>query len=226
MTYNDLLRAATLCATGSIAEGTFRSLIRDFATHSIDNQFDLLLDRLVGPGQSPSEAQAPRPDRRPSPAVSRTCAYCHGPIVGPNRRRFCSDAHRAQYHTRLRSPYWSGPTIHAERVKGTSITDAQLLADLFPASRTPHHACRPHYDTIEGYTIDKHGLVASPGKFQGEPRWVPHFWALAKDPAEIYINADDLAKFHELQGMYIVRLVEDDQGFVRGELLPEPPPGG
>lgn len=75
--------------------------------------------------------------------------------------------------------------------------------------------------------------VSRPGKFEAEPRWVQHFyeaWLNGEaheddgQTAALYINSTDVQTFPELHGFYEVRLYEDDQGFVYGTLIPEPPP--
>ena len=68
------------------------------------------------------------------------------------------------------------------------------------------------------------GRIANPGKFQGEPRWVPYFYALADDTqfddgsCVVYrafqINANERQRFPELKGVFAVVLAETDDGFV------------
>ena len=74
-------------------------------------------------------------------------------------------------------------------------------------------------------------IVSHPGKFEGEPAWVPYFWDLTMDGGaddvdddngtDIYIftiQEDDIAVFPELAGMSYVEVWETDQGFVCGLL--------
>lgn len=76
--------------------------------------------------------------------------------------------------------------------------------------------------------------ITSPGKFEGEPRYVPHFYQIWQEGGayedrgpycSIYINAEDVQLFPELHGFYEINLHEDANGFVIAqELLREPPP--
>ena len=75
------------------------------------------------------------------------------------------------------------------------------------------------------YTIAD-GRVTSPGKFQGEPRWVPYFYALddelqVEDGACVVCRAFQLTpeerrQFPELKTTFAVVLAETDDGFVTG----------
>jgi hypothetical protein len=69
----------------------------------------------------------------------------------------------------------------------------------------------------------RHGIIKSPGKFEGEPLWVPAFWDVGLDgcPDEdagnvwfFVVTDDDRAQFVELHDVYGVALEESDQGFV------------
>lgn len=70
------------------------------------------------------------------------------------------------------------------------------------------------------------GRIANPGKFEGEPAWVPFFYALEDDDeftdgaAVAYrafqVNAEDRQRFPELKGVFAVVLAETDDGFVTG----------
>jgi len=126
------------------------------------------------------------------------------------------------------------PTL---RDPGCATEPADGPIDLSPAE--------PESETVEGYEI-RDGRVSNPGKFEGEPRWVPAMWAhvldgcsesldyVEGDPSyeRIDLTADDLARFPELaemtdlgNGVRAVVLWEDDSGFVRGADLAdyEPP---
>lgn len=70
------------------------------------------------------------------------------------------------------------------------------------------------------------GRVTRPGKFEGEMLYVPYFWEAVLDGfgsdseddegvVEISVTAEDRAQFRELRGVRVVRLCEDEQGFVR-----------
>ena len=74
---------------------------------------------------------------------------------------------------------------------------------------------------IESYEEE----VSSPGKFEGEPRYVPHFYDhymnggadRYEDDGHILgfdITAEDKALFPELKRRRTVKLVETDSGFI------------
>lgn len=75
-------------------------------------------------------------------------------------------------------------------------------------------------------------MVPGPGKFEGEPTFVPHFYDVMLDgasdvsmfdgdtPVEIFIvDADDVRKFPDLEGTYAVAIWESEQGFVYHQAL-------
>ena len=73
------------------------------------------------------------------------------------------------------------------------------------------------------YTITERLTIANPGKFEGEPRYVPYFWdaflngCADEDDGEIlrfYVSPEDAKEFPELIGCAYVELCENDQGFV------------
>ncbi len=88
-------------------------------------------------------------------------------------------------------------------------------------------------DVEQRYRLE-HGVIRSPGKFEGEPLWVPVFWERALEdgsdedleddgdaefqPVSVFVieNAD-LLEFPELEGIREVRVWEDDQGFVHSD---------
>lgn len=89
--------------------------------------------------------------------------------------------------------------------------------------------------TSTDYPYDPRTLrITSPGKFQGEPRYVPHFYQIWQEGhahedrgpyCSIYISAEDVAAYPELAGFYEINLHEDANGFViQQELVREPPP--
>jgi hypothetical protein len=68
-----------------------------------------------------------------------------------------------------------------------------------------------------------------PGKFEGEPIYAPHYWELTLDsgadeeefddandrPVAVFkLTAEDHGLFPELEGGEILRIYEDEQGFV------------
>jgi hypothetical protein len=62
----------------------------------------------------------------------------------------------------------------------------------------------------ENYHVDEHGLISSPGKFQGEAAYVPHFWMLGLDG-----GADDDIYGYVGSGIaltyFVFRLTDDDR---------------
>lgn len=68
------------------------------------------------------------------------------------------------------------------------------------------------------------GRVTNPGKFQGEPRWVPYFYALEEDQefmdgaCVVYrafqVTPEERRQFPELKTTFAVVLAETDDGFV------------
>lgn len=75
----------------------------------------------------------------------------------------------------------------------------------------------------------EHGLIRDPGKFEGEPIYVPYFWRMALEGAaddegctlKIPIDKQDRKLFPELaKKQRVIRLYEDDQGFVRESARP------
>lgn len=80
-------------------------------------------------------------------------------------------------------------------------------------------------DDIEKDYRVKDGRCTAPGKFEGEPVYVPYFYFLwqmgftdavegAGNKARFHVTPDDKAKFPELDDQPTVLLYEDDQGFV------------
>ena len=72
------------------------------------------------------------------------------------------------------------------------------------------------------------GYIRDPGKFEGEPQYVPYFWERGlwgeadEDDGEAYIfelTAEDRTMFPELEGSTRLRLWASDQGFVYSELI-------
>lgn len=85
---------------------------------------------------------------------------------------------------------------------------------------------------IIGYSLDKNQYVSDPGKFEGEPAYVPYCWQFYLDGFEddtvycgsnhysVYFVDNDLrAKFPDLLGLkdFAVVLWQSDQGFVNSE---------
>jgi hypothetical protein len=73
------------------------------------------------------------------------------------------------------------------------------------------------------YTIDEHGIIRSPGKFEGEQSYVPYFWDIFlnggadRDDGRVLgfdVTAEDKALFPKLRKRRTVKLYERDDGFV------------
>lgn len=75
---------------------------------------------------------------------------------------------------------------------------------------------------IEKEFTVRDGRIVSPGKFEGEPVYAPHFWEALLDGfadedgavAWFDVTDEDRAEFPELQGIDRVSLETDDNGFV------------
>jgi hypothetical protein len=83
------------------------------------------------------------------------------------------------------------------------------------------------YTSAEGYKLSASGIIISPSKFEGEQRYLPHFWDIYMDGGSddevdaddvlvstVEVDRDDVALFPELAGRKVVRFAEDDNGFV------------
>ena len=93
-------------------------------------------------------------------------------------------------------------------------------------------------EVMAQYAVDANGTIVSPGKFEGEPLYAPHFWELALegDGDEVYDNNVgryvsiirvepwDRVEYPELgeDDVNLIQIHEDDQGFVRLEVLEDP----
>jgi hypothetical protein len=78
-------------------------------------------------------------------------------------------------------------------------------------------------EIIKEYAINKHGVITSPGKFEGAMLYTPYFWdaylnGMADDDngsiLTFIVNQDDRNEFPELAEAQKVRLEESEQGFV------------
>ena len=85
---------------------------------------------------------------------------------------------------------------------------------------------------ILSYTLDENHCVSDPGKFEGEPAYVPYFWDFyvsgyedesiycGSDYYSVYfVDNDRRAKFPDLLDLddFAVVLWETEQGFVNSE---------
>jgi hypothetical protein len=78
-------------------------------------------------------------------------------------------------------------------------------------------------DILDQYKVDDRGIIRSPGKFEGEMLYVPHFWDVFlngfadRDDGKVLgfdVTADDKKEFPELKRRRTVKIVEDLNGFV------------
>lgn len=95
-------------------------------------------------------------------------------------------------------------------------------------------------DVLNDYDM-LNGRIVSPGKFEGEPIYVPYFWDMTlsgcapdeefdEDGNHIYschVHAEDHAQFpEELRLVACVYLWEDEQGFVHSQAFTSIPERG
>jgi len=77
----------------------------------------------------------------------------------------------------------------------------------------------------DGYAVDEHGLIRSPGKFQGEPLYVPFFHGQACEGfadrsfgdvsmGETHVDLFEITFGGRLEGCTVLSIEEDSQGFV------------
>lgn len=74
------------------------------------------------------------------------------------------------------------------------------------------------------YKVDERGIIRSPGKFEGEPVYAPHFWSVfleggadEDDGENLYfdVSTGEANEFSDwLADVQRVVLYEDEQGFV------------
>jgi hypothetical protein len=73
------------------------------------------------------------------------------------------------------------------------------------------------------YTVNQNGRITTPGRFEGEMLYVPHFWEVYldgfadRDNGTILgfdVTADDKREFPELGRRRTVKLYQRDDGFV------------
>ena len=93
-------------------------------------------------------------------------------------------------------------------------------------------------DVLALYTVNEHGIIISPGKFEGEMLYVPYLWSAVLEgygedefaddedgeliASYVEITDNDRAEFPELENAVEARLSEDSQGFVWCETRDEP----
>lgn len=90
---------------------------------------------------------------------------------------------------------------------------------------TPSPGSREEF--LQGLTLDN-GRITSPGKFEGELAYVPFYWDRALDgwadeegedgSVSFVVMPDERRMWPEVGSKRVVRLREDDNGFVRESL--------
>ncbi len=74
----------------------------------------------------------------------------------------------------------------------------------------------------DSYKVES-GIIRSPGKFEGEARYVPYFWDVYlngcadRDDGTVLgfdVSKEDKVRFPELKRRRTVKLIERDDGFV------------
>lgn len=88
-------------------------------------------------------------------------------------------------------------------------------------------------DVLNLYTVNEHGIITSPGKFEGEPLYVPYFWDMGINGSYERIEIDetdgkawltyfvyntDIDEFPELHGVSVVYLHGTEQGFISSDI--------
>lgn len=82
------------------------------------------------------------------------------------------------------------------------------------------------------FSVDEYGIIRDPGKFEGEPLYVPVFWESVLDGSAedwyrgeglpttsvIELSDEDRAAWPELGGAAYIALEESNSGFVSSEL--------
>lgn len=78
-------------------------------------------------------------------------------------------------------------------------------------------------EVLELYDVNEHGIITSPGKFEGEMVYCPAFWDASLNgcadvddgPTQKFkLTAEDRAEWPELKGRHWLTLYESEQGFV------------
>lgn len=88
-------------------------------------------------------------------------------------------------------------------------------------------------DYEDRFITNEIGVITNPGKYEGEPLYVPYLWeeyvlhgfeqetiSAGRESVEIVEVTDDIVEeFPELEGVEYVSLAQSNQGFVGGEEL-------
>jgi hypothetical protein len=90
-------------------------------------------------------------------------------------------------------------------------------------------------EVAEGWQVSQHGTISSPGKYEGQPAYVPAFWDVASEAdrgeelpgggywVEFKLSPVDTSDWPELAGRATLRLAELEDGSVyEVDWAPEP----
>lgn len=78
-------------------------------------------------------------------------------------------------------------------------------------------------EVLKQYKVSEQGVITTPGKFEGEMVYVPHFWDVFldggadRDDGKVIgfdVTPEDRKEFPELKGRRTVKLYQRDDGFV------------
>lgn len=78
-------------------------------------------------------------------------------------------------------------------------------------------------EILSQYDVGANGRIKTPGKFEGEMLYVPHFWGIFldgfadRDDGEVLgfdLTKEDREEFPELKGRRTVKIMATEQGFV------------
>jgi hypothetical protein len=82
-------------------------------------------------------------------------------------------------------------------------------------------------EILDSFDVDEHGIIQSPGKFEGEMVYAPHYYSLIMDgcadeteyddddtPIDYFdVSSEDTKEFPELKGVKRLVCFEDSSGF-------------
>jgi hypothetical protein len=84
-------------------------------------------------------------------------------------------------------------------------------------------------DPIEYTVVD--GFIQNPGKFERQPRWLPHMWDMVLDGygddeendgeivTKLAVLFEDVQKYPELERIGVIEIWETNEGFIHYRIL-------
>ena len=94
------------------------------------------------------------------------------------------------------------------------------------------HRKKYEFDPLDSTSVNNHGVIIRPGKFEGEMWWVPELWNLVMDGASdgtlydgetqidvFHVDAKMRREFGIIRDVDYVVMWESDQGFVNTKQL-------